>query len=136
MSEHKRFVVDTNLLVSRLLLPESLPATAVQHAIEQGDLLVSEASLEELASVLARPKFDRYLSQQERQQFFRLLSRLAICIEIIRPIQVCRDPKDDKFLEIAVNGRADALLSGDADLLALHPYAGIPILSPREFLES
>ncbi len=127
--------MDTNTVISHLLLPHSVPAQAVQKALNSGDLLVSNASLQELADVLARPKFDKYLSDQERREFFQLLGRVAIRIGILRPIAACRDPKDDKFLELAVNGRADAVITGDADLLALHPFLGTPILSPRAFLE-
>jgi predicted nucleic acid-binding protein len=49
-------------------------------------------------------------------------------------VQGCRDPRDDKFLEVAFNGRADVIISGDADLLDLNQFRGIPILSPRDFL--
>lgn len=131
----RRWVVDTNALISHLLLPGSVPAQAVRKALSSGDLLVSDTTLLELAGVLARPKFSKYLSDQERREFFQLLSRVAIRIEILRPITACRDPKDDKFLELAMSGRADAVITGDADLLALHPFFGIPILSSKAFLD-
>jgi len=134
MISGRHWVVDTNTLVSHLLSPRSLPSKAVQKALSSGDLLVSEHTLEELADVLARPKFEKYLSRVERQSFFRVLSRVAIRITILRPIRACRDPKDDKFLEVAINGRADAIISGDTDLLEIHPFLGIPILSPRSFI--
>ena len=129
-----RFVVDTNTLVSRLLLSGSIPAQAVQKAIRSGDLLFSSETLTELNEVLRRPKFDRYLGPKDRDQFMHLLARLAIIVQVTHPVQGCRDPKDDKFLEVAFNGRADVLISGDADLLELNPFRGIPILSRREFL--
>ena len=129
-----RFVVDTNTLVSRLLLSGSIPAQAVDQAIRTGDLLFSDATLTELNEVLRRPKFDRYLEPVDRDKYMRLLARLAIVVEITHTVQSCRDPKDDKFLEVAFNGRADVIISGDADLLELNPFRGIPILSPREFL--
>lgn len=130
-----RFVVDTNTLVSRLLLPDLVPALAVQKAVDSGDLLFSRPTLLELNEVLLRPKFDRYLEPGEREEFMRLLARLAILVEITHPIQLCRDPKDDKFLEVALNGSANTVISGDADLRTLHPFRGIPILTPRQFLE-
>ena len=74
---HPRIVVDTNALVSRLLLPSSVSARAVRKAVDSSILLVSEATMNELADVLARPKFDRYISLKDRQQFLRLLGRLA-----------------------------------------------------------
>ena len=131
----RRWVVDTNTLISRLLLSHSVPARAVTKALQHGDLLVSEATLEELAEVLERPKFDRYLSTDDRSAFFTLLSRVAIRVEILREISVCRDPKDDKFLSVAVSGDADAIITGDKGLLALHPFLGIPIWTPKTFLE-
>jgi putative PIN family toxin of toxin-antitoxin system len=131
----QRFVVDTNVLVSRLLLPDSMPGQAFAKAQRMGDLLVSDDTLSELAEVLSRPKFDKYLPAKERKKFFSLLAPLCIKVEIVQPIQACRDPRDDKFLELAVNGSADFILSGDADLLALHPFQDTPILSPVQYLE-
>lgn len=137
MSAHyRRWVVDTNALISRLLLPSSLSAKAVDRALELGELLVSSETLSELADVLARPKFEKYISKDERLKFFEHLSRVAIHLEETHPIEACRDSKDDKFLSLAVGGNADALLTGDKDLRILHPFMGVPILSPREFLET
>ena len=133
--EPERIVADTNLLVSRLLLPQSLPAKAVRKAVDEGQLLVSDATLGELADVLSRAKFDPYLSLEDRQDFIRVLNRVAERIIVTAPIKACRDPKDDKFLEVALNGEANLILTGDRDLLTLHPFRGVDILSPREYLE-
>jgi putative PIN family toxin of toxin-antitoxin system len=135
MRARERIVADTNVLISRLLLPSSIPGQAVRKAVDTGILLVSEATMNELADVLARSKFDRYITLEDRQQFLRLLGRLAEFVPIVYPVRECRDPKDDKFLEVALNGRADLILTGDADLLALHPWQGIAILSPRAYLK-
>jgi len=134
MNARKRVVVDTNTLISRLLLSESVPAQAVRRAVAEAQLLASDATLGELAEVLARSKFDRYLTVSERQEFLRLFGRIAEPIPIIHVVQACRDPKDDKFLELAVNGAAHLIMTGDADLLALHPLRGIDILSPASYL--
>jgi putative PIN family toxin of toxin-antitoxin system len=91
--------------------------------------------MNELADVLARPKFDRYISLADRQQFLRLLGRVAEFVPIVYPVRECRDPKDDKFLEVALNGKADLILTGDTDLLALHPWQGIVILSPARYVK-
>ena len=133
--EPERIVADTNLLVSRLLLPQSLPAQAVRKAVEEGQLLVSDATLGELADVLSRAKFDPYVSLEDRQDFIRVLNRVAERIIVTAPIKACRDPKDDKFLEVALNGEANLILTGDRDLLTLHPFRGVDILSPREYIE-
>ena len=133
-AERPRIVVDTGVLVGRLLLPHCVPARAVRHAVDHGRLLVSEATLHELADVLARPKFDAYLSIAERQRFLLLLMRLAEKVTVLHPVQACRDPKDDRLLEVAVNGAAACLITGDGDLLALDPFRDIPILTPAAYL--
>ena len=133
MIEPSRWVVDTNVLLGRLLAPRGMAAQAVDLALAHGVLLVSEATLEELAEVLARPKFDPYVSHQERQRFIALLGGVARVLPIHHHIRACRDPRDDKFLDVALAGAAQALVTGDRDLLALHPFHGIPILSPAEF---
>jgi len=133
--EGQRFVVDTNVLVSHLLLPESVPGQALMVALSLGDMLVSDSTLTELATVINRPKFDKYISKPDRRKFFEVLAPLCINVEIIQTIQASRDPKDDKFLEVAINGSADFILTGDTDLLELHPFHEIPIYSPTQFLE-
>lgn len=131
----ERIVADTNLVISRLLLPESLPAKAVRKAVAEGQLLISDATLEELADVLSRPKFDSYVSLEDRQQFIRVLNRIAERVTITAPVKACRDPRDDKFLEVSLHGDADLIATGDRDLLVLHPFRGLDILSPRQYLE-
>ena len=131
----QRIVVDTSTLISRSLLPRSVPAAAVRKATATAQLLGCEATLAELADVLARPKFAPYVSIADRQQFIRVLGRIAEMVPITRIIRECRDPKDDKFLELAVNGRAHVIITGDKDLLALNPFRGIPILTPSQYLK-
>jgi putative PIN family toxin of toxin-antitoxin system len=135
MRLRERIVADTNCLVSRLLLPSSVPGDAVRKAADSGLLLVSEATMNELADVLARPKFDRYISLADRQQFLRLLGRVAEFVPTVYPVRECRDPKDDKFLELALNGRAHLIITGDAGLLALHPWREIAIVTPARYLK-
>ncbi|PYX08101.1 MAG: putative toxin-antitoxin system toxin component, PIN family [Acidobacteria bacterium] len=135
MRRRERIVVDTNCLVSRLLLADSIPGLAVRKAVDASILLVSEATMEELADVLGRSKFDRYVSIEDRKQFLRLLGRVAEFVPIIYPVHECRDPDDDRFLEVALNGRASVILSGDQDLLSLHPWRNVAILSPKEYLK-
>ena len=130
----QRIVVDTNALVSRLLLPASVPARALQKAVTEAQLLVSEATLAELAEVLSREKFDPYVTIADRQQFLRLLGRIAELVPIVHRIRACRDPRDDKFLELAVNGEADLIVTGDEDLLSLDPFRDIPIITPAAYL--
>jgi len=135
MAARARVVVDNNALVSRLLIPDSVPGRAVRKAVDEARLLVSEATVEELADVLARPKFDPYVSIADRQEFLRLLGRVVELVPITFTVRACRDPKDDKFLELAINGRADLIVTGDKDLLELNPFRDIPIMTPAEYLE-
>ena len=134
MIESSLWVVDTNVLLGRLLAPRGVAARAVDLALSRSVLLVSEATLEELAEVLVRPKFDPYLSHEERQRFIALLGGVARVVAIHHHLHACRDPKDDKFLDVALAGGAHALITGDLDLLALHPFHGIPIVTPAAFL--
>lgn len=134
MGKRLRVIVDTNALISRLLIPNSTPARAVRKAITEADLLISEETLGELADVIARPKFDRYVTVSERQQFIRLLGRVAELIPVAYSVQACRDPRDDKFLALAVNGDADLIVSGDADLLELNPFHGVRIMKPATYI--
>ena len=91
--------------------------------------------IEEFYDVLSRSAFDRYIDEEDRINFLTLLVIEGTLIEISEKIEECRDPKDDKFLELAVKGKADFIISGDKDLLVLDPFREIPILSPREFIE-
>src|SRR2546430_3856261 len=106
----KRVVVDTNVLVSRLILPQSVPAYALRRVELQARLLVSEATMYEMADVLARPKFDPYVNLEDRRQFIRQLGGIAEFVPIIQIVHECRDPRDDKFLELALNGKADVII--------------------------
>ena len=135
MTERPRLVIDTNVLISRLLRKTSIAALAARLAMSRHQLLASDATLAELQSVLSRPKFDPYVSQRERQQFLAKLRRLSIPVQDIPTLRACRDPKDDTFLSLAVAGRARLILTGDKDLLVMNPFQTIDILSPRDYLE-
>jgi putative PIN family toxin of toxin-antitoxin system len=130
----RKLVVDTNLWVSRLLLPGGTAAKAVDHGLAWGIPLMSDATLMELSEVLSRNKFDKYVSREDRQQFLRLLGGVVRVVPITQRITACRDPKDDKFLDVALNGEAQIIVTGDRDLLELHPFHGIEILRPADFL--
>ncbi|MBM3298327.1 MAG: putative toxin-antitoxin system toxin component, PIN family [Deltaproteobacteria bacterium] len=134
MTSESRFVLDTGVLVSALLLPRSLPRQAVDLAFAHGIVLVSAATLDELDKVLRRPKFDRYVGEKERLQFLAAFIRDATVVDVSEDLTDCRDAKDNKFLELAVEGHATCIVSGDRDLLALNPFRGIRILTPKEFV--
>lgn len=133
---NKRYVIDTNTFISAVLLPQSVARQAVDKAVRHGEVLVSEATMLEVMQVITRPKFDRYLPEESRRLVLSLLLRRTTLILVTVQITDCRDPKDNKFLEVAVAGKADAIISGDKDLLALHPYRRIPIFTPGDFVRS
>jgi putative PIN family toxin of toxin-antitoxin system len=124
----------TSVIVSAVLIPSSLPRAAFDLAAATGRLLVSEPTIAELDDVLRRPHFNRYVSEQQRLEFLYALVEQADIVPIMDRIAACRDPKDNKFLELAVPGRASHIISGDADLLCLHPFQGIAIVRPADFL--
>jgi putative PIN family toxin of toxin-antitoxin system len=100
------------------------------------DILMSEATFAELVSRLERPKFDRYREPEAWNTFLSELVELALWHEDAgTAIGVCRDADDDTFLALAVTGQADAIISGDRDLLELGTHEGIPILTPAQFLD-
>ena len=134
MIEQSLWVVDTNALISRLLVPEGVAAKAVDHALASGVLLVSDETLAELVEVLNRPKFDPYLIDEDRRRFMELLGGVARIISITRRHCDCRDPRDNKFLDAAVNGEARAIITGDKALLELDPFHDIRIVRPAAFL--
>jgi putative PIN family toxin of toxin-antitoxin system len=98
-------------------------------------VLGSDATLLELVEVMRRPRFDRYFERAVRERLVAEYMSACEVVPILYSIQACRDPRDDKFLEVAVHGQADAIVTGDQDLLVLHPFRGIAILSPRDYLE-
>jgi putative PIN family toxin of toxin-antitoxin system len=130
-----RTVFDTNVVVSAVLLAGSVPRRALDAAVRMSRLLVSAATVAELEGVLRRPKFDKYIRQDERLEFLAALVREAEVVEVTEVVTDCRDPKDNQFLELAVSGRATHIVTGDADLLALHPFRGMSILTPQAFLD-
>ena len=129
-----RVVFDTNVLVSAMLLPPSVPRQAFDRALREGRCLISAATATELDEVIHLPKFDKYLSEEERIEFLTTLVHGAELVNIVDTVTDCRDPRDNKFLELAVSGRATHIVTGDSDLLVLHPFRGIIVVSPSEFL--
>jgi putative PIN family toxin of toxin-antitoxin system len=128
-----RVVVDTNVFVSAALKEKSQPGMAVHLVAESGVLLKSTVTERELFVTLARPRLAPLIPRRFRDWLSELLAAAEL-VTITERITACRDPKDDKFLEAAVNGRADLIVSGDADLLALNPFRGISIVTSADFV--
>ncbi len=134
MTTDLRVVFDTNVVVSAMLLPLSIPRLAIDRAFREGRLLISAATTTELDEVIHLPKFDKYLSEDERTVFLTALVHEAELVNVVDKVTDCRDPRDNKFLELAVTGRATHIVTGDSDLLVLHPFRGIIVVSPSAFL--
>lgn len=130
-----RCVFDANIVVSALLFKDSVPGRAFFLALDHEVILVSLATVEELIEVLSRRKFDRYLTVEEREEFLESLLVEAEFVEVLEEAKVCRDPKDDKFLNLAASGGASCIVTGDDDLLILRTYRDAQILRPGDFLE-
>lgn len=140
MSFAKRVVLDTSTLIGAVLRPQSVPRQAFLMTVAGATICASPATLAELEQVLMRDKFDRYLDRETRGDFLILyrshvrLFPVSEAEEMALP-QPCRDPRDNKFLALALYCSADALVSSDDDLLTLNPYQGIPILTPKQYCD-
>jgi putative PIN family toxin of toxin-antitoxin system len=134
MTPSLRVVFDTNVIVSAMLLPLSVYRRALDRALREGRPLISAATTTELDEVIHRPRFDKYLSEEERIDFLTALVHEAELVNVAEKVTDCRDPRDNKFLELAVSGRATHIVTGDSDLLVLHPFRRIIVVSPSAFL--
>lgn len=130
----ERIVIDTNVLISGLLSTTSTPALAVEKAITKAQLVATTETLRELIQTLLLPKFDRYVRRERREALLERVASIVEIVEVLQVVRASRDPKDDKFLEAAVNGRGNVLITGDRDLLDLHPFRGTAIVSPADYL--
>ena len=129
-----RIVLDTNVLVSAALKQKSMPGMTALLVERSGGLLKSLATEEQLFEVVARPYFTSLIDLDTRAWLKKLMADAEL-VTITERIAACRDPTDDKFLELAVSGHADLIVSGDADLLALNPFRGVPIVTPAAFVQ-
>lgn len=134
-----RIVLDTNVVISGFLSRGGPPATLIELWAEGGvAVVVTRPLIEEYLGVLARPKFDRIGPAEER---LRLLEELIALdnTDLVFPKEkvaaIEEDPADNLVLECAVAGLPDYIVSGDDHLLRLGKFGGIPIVTPRQFLE-
>lgn len=129
-------VFDASTFVSAALKPQSIPEQALLRAVSVPNrVILSSEVLAEYREVIFRPKFDPYVSVARRQSILDILTLASEHVVSIEPVRECRDPKDDKYLALAAAGHADVIVSSDVrHLLSMHPWRGIPILSPAAFL--
>jgi uncharacterized protein len=129
-----RVVVDTNVFISAALKEKTPPETAVHLAAASHLLLKSTITEDELFVALRRPRLASLIPPDFLDWLHELMAAAEL-VKITERIAACRDPKDDKFLEVAVNGHADVPITGDSDLLALNPFRGVPIIIPADFVQ-
>lgn len=134
MSFERRIVVDTGVLISAAIRPQSISALALERAWLLFDVCASHSTLVELKRVLLADKFESYRPLASRAQFVEMFEKRTTRFEVTVSVTDCRDPKDNQFLELAETANAEMILSSDADLALLHPSRGIPILPPSAFL--
>jgi putative PIN family toxin of toxin-antitoxin system len=130
-----RVVLDTNILISYMLKPSAGIAHVVHTALDSGVVLFSQDTFDELRNIIERFVKRGYVTAQEASEFLGSIVEVTEWVKILETIQACRDPKDDKFLELAVNGQAEYLITGDKDLLVLHPFRETKILSTKDFID-
>lgn len=131
-----RAVLDTNLVVSYLLTQGETIAKIIDHW-EQGSFiyLISPTMWDELEAVLERPRLQRYMTADPQALLEVIENDAFFTAGVFSLTAVSRDPKDDIFIACAVEGKADCIVTGDADLMVLNEYEGVKILRPHEFLE-
>jgi putative PIN family toxin of toxin-antitoxin system len=127
-------VLDATTLVSATFRRDGVPARAVRHALRSDRVAVSEAVLAELLDVLDRPRLARFIDPELRAELVGQLDALGAFFTPTEIVADCRDAKDDKYLELALAAGAWAIVSGDADLLVLHPWRGVRVLRPAAYL--
>lgn len=133
----KPIVLDTNFIVSAFILPQGLAAQALEIAFEHFEPVFSKATILELATVLSRPKFDPYAESEVRKLLVKDYAEAAREIAVTSDVTDCMDPKDNKFLALALDTGAKLLVSGDKrHLLSMNPYRGIALLGIREFVDT
>lgn len=127
-------VFDVSTLVGAAIRRDSVPELALQHALRHDQVAVSEAMLAELIDVLARPRLARFLDLDLRDDVLSRVHAFGILFVPTETATDCRDAKDNKYLELALASAADGIVSSDGDLLVLHPWRGVRILRPAEYL--
>lgn len=127
-------VFDASALISAALKVNSVPERALLRAEEVDVFALSPAVEREIVEVFNRPKFAQAIRRERREYVLGILRNEAVWFEPAIRIADCRDPKDDKYLELALAAGAETLVSGDDDLLVMHPWRGVRILRPAEYL--
>lgn len=135
MNKETKYICDTNILLSSLISETTPPAQTVDYIRKYGMFSFSQETLTEFEDVLKRPKFDKFLSKEKRSSFINQIFELSVFYEVNQKVDICRDPKDNKFLDVAIASYADYLITGDDDLLVLERIGNTSIITPRKFID-
>jgi uncharacterized protein len=130
-------VIDTNIFISAALSPNGTAYQAFAQAIQRFTIAQSVETYQEIAQRIYKPKFDKYVSNERREELLNLIKSKSQFIDIQSQITSCRDPDDNKFLELAIDSNAQFLITGNQDLLTLKSQSEYQhlIISARDFLE-
>lgn len=127
-------VIDTNVLISAGILPQSRLAKILVIVAGEFVIAQNEATWNEMLSRIERSKFDRYFGESGRLTYLSMLARLVQFFDVVSDVRISRDPDDDKFVSLALDAGAKIIISGDADLKDIKIHKGIEIMSPSTFL--
>ena len=128
-------VIDTNVLISAGLLPESKTAQVLALAVEHFVIAQNQETWRELETRITRPKFDRYFGESGRLRHLVAIAQSIQHFEVSTEVSVVRDETDDKSIALAIDSGATVIISGDPDLKDVQTYKGVEILSPAQFFE-
>ena len=129
-------IFDTNALISALMYPEPVSARALIIGVGHFQLAASDCTWAELEAVSSRKKFNKYWLAQDRLVFLAQMAAITNFCDVTTAITDCVDATDNKFLELAIDAKARVIVSGDQHLRGMHPFQGISVISPSDFLST
>jgi len=129
-----KIILDTNIWIS-FLINRDFKKLDVQLTKRNIRFLFSEELMEEFLEVARRPKLKKFFSKQNLNQLVENFENYGEFIRIKSKMNLCRDPKDNFLLNLAIDGKADFLVTGDKDLLVLDKIGDTRIITMREFLD-
>jgi uncharacterized protein len=129
------FVIDTNVLISAAIFKGSVQDKVFDIVCRLGNIISSGLTYDELKEVINRSKFDKYFKAGDRRKFLARYKAETKFIVVTHRVSRSIDPKDDMFLELALSGKANCIITNDEDLLVLNPFENIAIITPKEFLD-
>ena len=127
-------VFDVSALVGAAIRRDGVPELALRRALREDQVAVSDAVMAELLDVFARPRLQRFLDPELREEVLSAVQTFGVRFVPTMRVADCRDTKDNKYLELALAAGAATIVSSDHDLLVLHPWRGVRVLQPAAYL--